>query len=162
HALPPGGRATLTAALRNVNGLRATGRVDFALTGLDATADGPLTLPSLPPGGTGEARWRATAPAGPPPDPLRPLPHGLTAHTGRHGDGGGDPPGGVHRPLGPRGPDRPQPPGHTALPRFPEPVRHARPRGRPLLRRERRRHPGHLPAADRDRRPGAAPADPRP
>ncbi|KIZ18118.1 alpha-N-acetylglucosaminidase [Streptomyces natalensis] len=86
HALPPGGRATLTAALRNVSGLRATGRVDFALTGLEATADGPLTLPSLPPGGTGEARWRATAPAGPLTDPLRPLPYSLTVEYGPRGE----------------------------------------------------------------------------
>lgn len=64
-ALPPGGRATVTAALRNVNGLRATGRVDFALTGVAATASGPVSLPSLPPGGSGRARWQVTAPAGP-------------------------------------------------------------------------------------------------
>lgn len=86
HAMPPGGHATLTAALRNVNGLRATGRVDFALTGLEARADGPLSLPSLPPGGTGEARWRVAAPSGPPQDPLRPLPYGLTAEYGPKGE----------------------------------------------------------------------------
>ncbi|KOG90935.1 hypothetical protein ADK38_05940, partial [Streptomyces varsoviensis] len=52
-AVPPGGRATLTGALRNVNGLRATGRVDFALSGLDAAPRGPLSLPYVAPGGTG-------------------------------------------------------------------------------------------------------------
>ncbi|MFJ9853096.1 alpha-N-acetylglucosaminidase [Streptomyces sp. NPDC101150] len=85
-AMPPGGRATVTAALRNVNGLRATGRVDFALTGLEATADGPLSLPSVPPGGTGGARWRVTAPAGPPADPLHPLPYDLTVEYGPRGE----------------------------------------------------------------------------
>ncbi|MGW1373971.1 alpha-N-acetylglucosaminidase [Streptomyces sp. NPDC002446] len=85
-ALPPGGRATVTAALRNVNGLRATGRVDFALHGLDATASGPVSLPSVPPGGTGRARWRVTAPAGPPEEPLRPLPYDLGAEYGPKGE----------------------------------------------------------------------------
>ncbi|MEU9487919.1 alpha-N-acetylglucosaminidase TIM-barrel domain-containing protein [Streptomyces decoyicus] len=85
-ALPPGGRATVTAALRNVNGLRATGRVDFALTGVEATASGPVTLPSLPPGGTGRARWQVTAPAGPLDAPLHPLPYDLTVDYGPKGE----------------------------------------------------------------------------
>ncbi|SEF02618.1 alpha-N-acetylglucosaminidase [Streptomyces sp. 2112.3] len=84
--LPPGGRATVTAALRNVNGLRATGRVDFALSGVDATASGPASLPSLPPGGTGRARWQVTAPAGPLNTPLRPLPYDLTVDYGPKGE----------------------------------------------------------------------------
>ncbi|MFF8367789.1 alpha-N-acetylglucosaminidase TIM-barrel domain-containing protein [Streptomyces lydicus] len=83
--LPPGGRATVAAALRNVNGLRATGRVDFALRGVDATAAGPVSLPSVPPGGTGEARWRVTAPPGPLDAPLRPLPYDLTVDYGPKG-----------------------------------------------------------------------------
>ncbi|MFD3421847.1 alpha-N-acetylglucosaminidase [Streptomyces decoyicus] len=85
-ALPPGGRATVTAALRNVNGLRATGRVDFALTGVEATASGPVSLPALPPGGTGRARWQVTAPAGPLDAPLRPLPYDLTVDYGPKGE----------------------------------------------------------------------------
>ncbi|MDT0460443.1 alpha-N-acetylglucosaminidase TIM-barrel domain-containing protein [Streptomyces sp. DSM 41527] len=85
-ALPPGGRATVTAALRNVNGLRATGRVDFALSGVDATASGPASLPSLPPGGTGRARWQVTAPAGPLNTPLHPLPYDLTVDYGPKGE----------------------------------------------------------------------------
>ncbi|WP_406217396.1 alpha-N-acetylglucosaminidase TIM-barrel domain-containing protein [Streptomyces decoyicus] len=85
-ALPPGGRATVTAALRNVNGLRATGRVDFALTGVEATASGPVSLPSLPPGGTGRAHWQVTAPAGPLKTPLHPLPYDLTADYGPKGE----------------------------------------------------------------------------
>ncbi|MFG2865521.1 alpha-N-acetylglucosaminidase [Streptomyces sioyaensis] len=85
-ALPPGGGATVTAALRNVNGLRATGRVDFALTGVEATAQGPVSLPSLPPGGTGRARWRVTAPPGPLTEPLTALPYGLTADYGPKGE----------------------------------------------------------------------------
>ncbi|PBC82032.1 alpha-N-acetylglucosaminidase [Streptomyces sp. 2224.1] len=84
--LPPGGRATVTAALRNVNGLRATGRVDFALSGVDATASGPASLPSLPPGGTGRARWQVTAPAGPLNTPLHPLPYDLTVDYGPKGE----------------------------------------------------------------------------
>ncbi|MFI0709463.1 alpha-N-acetylglucosaminidase [Streptomyces inhibens] len=84
--LPPGGRATVTAALRNVNGLRATGRVDFALTGVAADAEGPLSLPSVPPGGTGRARWRVAAPAGPLDAPLRPLPYELTTEYGPKGE----------------------------------------------------------------------------
>ncbi|TJZ56093.1 alpha-N-acetylglucosaminidase [Streptomyces piniterrae] len=85
-AMPPGGRAEVTAALRNVNGLRATGRVDFALGGVDATANGPVSLPSLPPGGTGEARWRVQAPGAPPTSPLRPLPYDLTVEYGPKGE----------------------------------------------------------------------------
>ncbi|MGW9431278.1 alpha-N-acetylglucosaminidase [Streptomyces decoyicus] len=85
-ALPPGGRATVTAALRNVNGLRATGRVDFALTGVEATASGPVSLPALPPGGTGRARWQVTAPAGPLDAPLHPLPYDLTVDYGPKGE----------------------------------------------------------------------------
>ncbi|MCB5909674.1 alpha-N-acetylglucosaminidase [Streptomyces pinistramenti] len=85
-ALPPGGRATVTAALHNTSGLRPTGRVDFALTGPDAAADGPLSLDSVPPGGTGEARWHVTAPAAPLDSPLQPLPYGLTVDYGPRGE----------------------------------------------------------------------------
>ncbi|MEV0266064.1 alpha-N-acetylglucosaminidase [Streptomyces sp. NPDC050617] len=85
-AVPPGGRATLTGALRNVNGLRPTGRVDFELAGLDAAAQGPTSLPSIAPGGTGTARWRVTAPAGPLDRPLKPLPYELTARYGPRGE----------------------------------------------------------------------------
>ncbi|GAA3173446.1 MULTISPECIES: alpha-N-acetylglucosaminidase [Streptomyces] len=85
-ALPPGGRARVTAALRNVSGLRATGRVDFALSGPEAAPDGPLSLPSVGPGATGRARWQVTAPAGPPKDPLSPLPYTLTATYGPRGE----------------------------------------------------------------------------
>ncbi|MFB6437373.1 alpha-N-acetylglucosaminidase TIM-barrel domain-containing protein [Streptomyces sp. NPDC056411] len=80
--LPPGGTATVGATLRNTNGLRATGRVDFALRGVDATAAGPVSLPSVPPGGSGTARWRVTAPPGPLDAPLRPLPYDLTVDYG--------------------------------------------------------------------------------
>ncbi|UQA95860.1 alpha-N-acetylglucosaminidase [Streptomyces halobius] len=88
-ALPPGGRGVVTAALRNANGLRATGRVDFSLTvpeGVGGTATGPVSLPSLPPGATGETRWRVTAPAGPPTTPLQPLPYDLTVEYGPKGE----------------------------------------------------------------------------
>ncbi|MFP3990893.1 alpha-N-acetylglucosaminidase TIM-barrel domain-containing protein [Streptomyces sp. E11-3] len=83
---PPGGQARVRAAFRNVNGLRATGRVDFTLTGLDAEPDGPISLPSVPPAGTGEAAWRATAPDEPLTDPLRPLPYELSTRYGPQGE----------------------------------------------------------------------------
>ncbi|MGW1836139.1 alpha-N-acetylglucosaminidase TIM-barrel domain-containing protein [Streptomyces sp. NPDC002067] len=84
-ALPPGGRARVSAALRNVSGLRATGRVDFALRGPVAEPDGPLSLPSVGPGATGRAHWQVTAPPGPPAEPLRALPYTLTATYGPRG-----------------------------------------------------------------------------
>ncbi|MBI0383885.1 alpha-N-acetylglucosaminidase, partial [Streptomyces albiflaviniger] len=86
--LPPGGSASLTAALRNVNGLRPTGRVDFDLTvtGLDPSPDGPTRLPGVPAGGTGEARWRATAPDEPLEHPLKPLPYELGVTYGPRGE----------------------------------------------------------------------------
>ncbi|MFH8367391.1 alpha-N-acetylglucosaminidase [Streptomyces sp. NPDC018031] len=85
-ALPPGGTGTLTAAFRNVNGLSATGRVDFELTGLAATPQGPLSLDGVPAGGTGEARWRTAAPAEPLDRPLKPLPYQLAVSYGPKGE----------------------------------------------------------------------------
>jgi Alpha-N-acetylglucosaminidase (NAGLU) tim-barrel domain/Alpha-N-acetylglucosaminidase (NAGLU) C-terminal domain/Alpha-N-acetylglucosaminidase (NAGLU) N-terminal domain len=81
-ALAPGGTARVTAALTYVNGLAPTGRVDFALTGVDAAPDGPVSLPRVAPGGTGSAHWTVTAPAGPLDRPLTPLPYRLTAWYG--------------------------------------------------------------------------------
>ena len=68
----PGGTGTVTAAFRNVNGLRATGRVDFALTGAGRRAAGarPRSRAS-PAGGSGTVRWRVTAPGRPLDRPLR-------------------------------------------------------------------------------------------
>ncbi|KUJ54576.1 alpha-N-acetylglucosaminidase [Streptomyces albus subsp. albus] len=80
--VPPGGSATLTAVLRNTNGLRGTGRVDFALTGLDAVPQGPTALDGVPAGGSGQAAWRATASAAPLDRPLRPLPYELAVDYG--------------------------------------------------------------------------------
>ncbi|MFE9002737.1 alpha-N-acetylglucosaminidase TIM-barrel domain-containing protein [Streptomyces sp. NPDC007875] len=87
-SLPPGGTASLTAALRNVNGLRPTGRVDFDLTvtGLEPVPDGPTRLPGVPAGGTGEVRWRATAPDEPLEHPLKPLPYELGVIYGPRGE----------------------------------------------------------------------------
>ncbi|MEU2871354.1 alpha-N-acetylglucosaminidase TIM-barrel domain-containing protein [Streptomyces olivoreticuli] len=85
-AVPPGGTATVTVALTNVNGLRATGRVDLAVTGLKAAAQGPTSLPGLAPGGTGTARWRVTAPAAPLDRPLRRLPYEAGALYGPRGE----------------------------------------------------------------------------
>ncbi|MET9516605.1 alpha-N-acetylglucosaminidase [Streptomyces sp. NPDC002994] len=85
-AFPPGGSALLTAAFRNVNGLRATGRVDFALTGVEAQPQGPQSLPSVPAAGTGSRSWRAKAPAGPLNGPLKPLPYELSTAYGPEGE----------------------------------------------------------------------------
>ncbi len=86
EAMPPGGDATVTAVLRNESGLRATGRVDFTLTGPAATPTGPVSLPSIPAGGSGEARWRVAAPPEPLRDPLRPLPYELGVAYGPRGE----------------------------------------------------------------------------
>lgn len=75
----------LTVTFRNVNGLRATGAVDLALTGLDgAEATGGTTLPQVPAGGTGEVSWRVPAPAEVT-APLTPLPYTLAAEYGPQG-----------------------------------------------------------------------------
>ncbi|MFI8943795.1 alpha-N-acetylglucosaminidase TIM-barrel domain-containing protein [Streptomyces syringium] len=84
-AVPPGGVATLTVALTNVNGLRATGRVDLGVSGLQARPQGPTSLESLAPGATGTARWSVTAPAGPLERPLLPLPYEASARYGPRG-----------------------------------------------------------------------------
>ncbi|WP_405893379.1 alpha-N-acetylglucosaminidase [Streptomyces sp. NBC_00104] len=86
--LPPGGSARVSAVFRNVNGLRATGRVDFALSGFDGTAEpeGPTSLPSVPAAGSGTVRWRADAPDVPLDRPLRPLPHTITVQYGPRGE----------------------------------------------------------------------------
>ncbi|MGK5632636.1 alpha-N-acetylglucosaminidase TIM-barrel domain-containing protein, partial [Streptomyces sp. URMC 123] len=74
----PGGSALITAEFRNTNGFAATGRVDFALTGPAGAAvepQGPVSLPGVPAAGEGAARWRVTAPADAPRQPLTPLPY---------------------------------------------------------------------------------------
>ncbi|MFD7818062.1 alpha-N-acetylglucosaminidase [Streptomyces sp. NPDC059785] len=85
-AFPPGGEARVTALFTNVNGLRATGRVDFALTGLDAEPEGATSLTSVPAAGTGTVRWRASAPGTPLEDPLRPLPYSIAVRYGPRGE----------------------------------------------------------------------------
>ncbi|MGW7053432.1 alpha-N-acetylglucosaminidase [Streptomyces sp. NPDC054887] len=85
-ALAPGGSALVTAGLRNLNGLRATGRVDFALTGVAAVPEGPRSVESVPAAGTGTATWRVTAPAGPLKAPLEPLPYELSVSYGPRGE----------------------------------------------------------------------------
>nr|WP_308184851.1 alpha-N-acetylglucosaminidase C-terminal domain-containing protein [Streptomyces sp. MNU76] len=86
--LAPGGSARMSAVLRNVNGLRATGRVDFALGGFAGTAEpeGPTSLPSVAAAGSGTVRWRADAPDVPLDRPLRPLPYTVTAKYGPRGE----------------------------------------------------------------------------
>ncbi|MBT2382067.1 alpha-N-acetylglucosaminidase, partial [Streptomyces sp. ISL-11] len=85
-AVAPGGAATVAVALANVNGFRATGRVDLGLAGLKAVPQGPTSLPSVAPGGTGTARWRVTAPATPLEHPLQPLPYEVSARYGPQGE----------------------------------------------------------------------------
>ncbi|WP_371652357.1 MULTISPECIES: alpha-N-acetylglucosaminidase TIM-barrel domain-containing protein [unclassified Streptomyces] len=82
----PGSTGTVTAALRNLNGLRATGRVDFALTGLDAEPEGATQLRRIPAAGEGAVRWRVTAPAEPLTAPLRAMPYELTTRYGPDGE----------------------------------------------------------------------------
>ncbi|MGW1888729.1 alpha-N-acetylglucosaminidase [Streptomyces sp. NPDC002004] len=85
-AFPPGGHARVSASLTNVNGLRATGRVDFTLTGIDADPEGPTSLASVPAAGTGTVRWDASAPGTPLDRPLKPLPYTLTVRYGPLGE----------------------------------------------------------------------------
>jgi hypothetical protein len=59
--LPPGGTAQLAAAFRNVNGLSATGRVDFTLSGVDAEPEGSPWLPRVEPTETADANDAAEA-----------------------------------------------------------------------------------------------------
>ena len=92
----PGHRGTtLTAVVRNHNGLRSTGRVAVTLDGLPgARARDPLPLPELAPGGSGTVRWEVPAPDGPATRPLQALPYTLTL---RHGPVGTTPVRTVHR-----------------------------------------------------------------
>ena len=84
--LPPGGRARVAAVFTNVNGLRPTGRVDFALSGIDAAPEGATSLTSVPGAGSGTVRWRADAPGTPLDRPLRPLPYTITVQYGPRGE----------------------------------------------------------------------------
>lgn len=81
----PGSTGTVTAVFRNLNGLRATGRVDFALTGLDARPEGDTFLRRVPAAGVGAVRWRVTAPAEPLTVPLAPMPYELSTRYGPDG-----------------------------------------------------------------------------
>ncbi|MEU5577724.1 alpha-N-acetylglucosaminidase [Streptomyces huasconensis] len=84
--MAPGGHARVAAVFRNVNGLRATGRVDFALTGVDAEPTGPVSLPRVAPAGTGKVTWRVDAPDTPLDRPLRPLPYEIAVRYGPAGE----------------------------------------------------------------------------
>ncbi|NEA49139.1 alpha-N-acetylglucosaminidase [Streptomyces sp. SID10815] len=84
--LPPGGHARLAAAFRNVNGLRATGRVDFTLGGVDATPEHGTVLPRVAPAGEGTVSWRVSTPAAPLDRPLRPLPYTIDVRYGPQGE----------------------------------------------------------------------------
>ncbi|MEV0258264.1 alpha-N-acetylglucosaminidase [Streptomyces sp. NPDC050732] len=84
--VPPGGRSLLSATFRNVNGLRATGRVDFTLTGIEAEPVGPVSLRRVAPAGTGKVAWRATTPETPLDRPLRALPYEIAVRYGPLGE----------------------------------------------------------------------------
>ncbi|WP_406305454.1 alpha-N-acetylglucosaminidase [Streptomyces sp. NBC_00885] len=85
-AFTPGSTGTVTAAFRNLSGLRSTGRVDFELTGLDAEPQGEPFLDSVPAGGTGTVSWRVTAPVDPVEEPLRAMPYALRTQYGPRGE----------------------------------------------------------------------------
>ncbi|NWF27644.1 alpha-N-acetylglucosaminidase [Streptomyces sp. PKU-EA00015] len=85
-AFSPGSTGTVTASFRNLNGLRATGRVDLELTGLDAEPQGAAYLESVAAGGSGEVAWRVTAPDEPLTEPLVPMPYALTTRYGPAGE----------------------------------------------------------------------------
>ncbi|MFJ9085130.1 alpha-N-acetylglucosaminidase [Streptomyces sp. NPDC102384] len=81
-AFPPSGHARVVATFRNVNGLRATGRVDFELKGIDAEPTGDTSLPGVAPAGEGTVTWQASAPGTPLDKPLRPLPYTIDVRYG--------------------------------------------------------------------------------
>ncbi|MBA0050118.1 alpha-N-acetylglucosaminidase [Streptomyces sp. AJS327] len=86
ETLEPGGAAELTVTFRNENGLRATGAVDFALTGsVEARPDGPTTVPGVEPGARATARWEVRAPREPVREPLVPLSYELAVGYGPEG-----------------------------------------------------------------------------
>ncbi|MFF9864229.1 alpha-N-acetylglucosaminidase [Streptomyces sp. NPDC013953] len=90
--LPPGAGGLVTATLRNVNGLRATGRAGFVLTGFGDQP--PLELPSVPAAGSGQVSWGITAPDRPLAEPVEPLPYELRT---TYGPAGEEPVTTVHR-----------------------------------------------------------------
>ncbi|MFE2377460.1 alpha-N-acetylglucosaminidase [Streptomyces sp. NPDC059398] len=84
-AFTPGSTGTVTAGFRNLNGLRATGQVDFSLTGLTAQPKGATSLESVAPGASGSVSWQVTAPSEPLTSPLRPMPYTLLTRFGPQG-----------------------------------------------------------------------------
>ncbi|WP_406348761.1 alpha-N-acetylglucosaminidase [Streptomyces sp. NBC_00144] len=84
-AFTPGSTGTVTAGFRNLNGLRATGQVDFTLTGLNGTPKGGTSLKSVGPGASGSVSWLVTAPSEPLTTPLRPMPYTLLTRFGPQG-----------------------------------------------------------------------------
>lgn len=85
-AFTPGSTGTVRATFRNFNGLRATGRVAFGLTGLDAEPQGEPFLESVRAGGSGTVSWRVTAPSEPLTEPLVPMPYVLRTQYGPRGE----------------------------------------------------------------------------
>jgi alpha-N-acetylglucosaminidase len=84
--IPPGGQARLAATFRNVNGLRATGRVDFMLMGIDAAPENGTSLPRVAAAGQGTVSWQARTPAAPLDMPLRPLSYTIDVRYGPRGE----------------------------------------------------------------------------
>lgn len=85
-AFAPGGKGTVRADFENANGLRGTGPVDFALTGVDARPDGPARLSAVAPAGSGSVSWSVSAPDEPLAAPLRPVPYSLALEYGPRGE----------------------------------------------------------------------------
>ncbi|MQT01911.1 alpha-N-acetylglucosaminidase [Streptomyces jumonjinensis] len=87
-AFRPGGSGTVTAAFRNLGGLRGTGRIDLTLSSalLAPGPEGTVRLGPVPAGGGGSVSWRVRAPAEPLTEPLRALPYALEVRYGPHGE----------------------------------------------------------------------------
>jgi alpha-N-acetylglucosaminidase len=87
QAPAPGETAAVTAVFRNLNGLRATGAVDLALSGLHgARPRGDARVPLVEAAGRATVRWDFAAPPGRPQAPLVPLPYQVAVDYGPHGE----------------------------------------------------------------------------
>ncbi|RAJ58312.1 alpha-N-acetylglucosaminidase [Streptomyces sp. Amel2xB2] len=85
--LPPGGSGSFKATFRNESGLRATGTVDFSLTGLeDAEPQGSTSVLRVEQGSRAAVTWRVRAPKGELKDPLKPLEYELAVEYGPEGE----------------------------------------------------------------------------
>nr|WP_240968457.1 alpha-N-acetylglucosaminidase [Streptomyces sp. HNM0575] len=85
--LAPGATGKFKAVFRNESGLRPTGTVDFALTGLkDAEPQGSTSVLRVEQGSRATVRWHVRAPEDELKDPLKPLEYELTVEYGPEGE----------------------------------------------------------------------------